>query len=95
MDHVPQIVPISEMKLKQPAVIEKLQTGPVILASRSKATAVLVSVQQWERMITYIEELEDALAVAKLKLADAGGEVEWMSQQEINEWLTADEQVPA
>jgi prevent-host-death family protein len=95
MEHVPQIVPISEMKLNQPDVLEKLNAGPVILASRSKATAVLVSVQQWERMVTYIEDLEDALAVAKLKLADMRGEVEWMSQQEINEWLAEDEQVPA
>lgn len=95
MEHVPQIVPISEMKLNQPQVIEKLNSGPVILASRSKATAVLVSVQQWDRMITYLEDLEDALAVAKLKLADAQGKVEWMSQQEINEWLALDEQVPA
>lgn len=95
MEHIPQIVPISEMKLNQPEVLEKLNVGPVILASRSKATAVLVSVEQWERMVTYIEELEDALAVAKLKLADARGEVEWMSQQEINDWLAEDEQVPA
>ncbi|MEZ4733047.1 MAG: type II toxin-antitoxin system Phd/YefM family antitoxin [Caldilineaceae bacterium] len=95
MEHIPQIVPISEMKLNQPAVLEKLNVGPVILASRSKATAVLVSVQQWERMVTYIEDLEDALAVAKLKLADTRGEVEWMSQQAINEWLAEDEQVPA
>ncbi len=95
MEHVPQIVPISEMKLNQPEVMEKLADGPVILANRSKAAAVLVSVAQWDRMITYIEDLEDALAVAKLKLADAKGEVEWMSQQEISDWLAADEQVPA
>lgn len=95
MEHVPQIVPISEMKLNQPEVMEKLVAGPVILAHRSKAAAVLVSVTQWDRMITYIEDLEDALAVAKLKLADANGEVKWMSQQEISDWLAVDEQVPA
>jgi PHD/YefM family antitoxin component YafN of YafNO toxin-antitoxin module len=83
------------MKLNQPEVIEKLAGGPVILANRSRATAVLVSVEQWDRMVTYIEDLEDALAVAKLKIADAKGEVEWMSQQEISDWLAVDEQVPA
>ncbi len=95
MQHVPQIVPISEMKLNQPEVIHKLDAGPVILANRSRATAVLVSITEWERMITYIEDLEDALAVAKLKIADARGEVEWMSQQEISDWLAEDEQVSA
>ncbi|MCB0111420.1 MAG: type II toxin-antitoxin system Phd/YefM family antitoxin [Caldilineaceae bacterium] len=95
MERVPQIVPISEMKLNQPEVMEKLEAGPVILANRSRAAAVLVSVEQWDRMVTYIEDLEDALDVAKLKLADARGEVEWMSQQEISDWLAEDEQVPA
>ena len=95
MQHIPQIVPISEMKLNQPAVLEQLAAGPAVLDNRSRATAVMVRVGQWERMVSYIEELEDALDVAKHKLAAAQGEVDWMSQQEIGEWLAEDEQVPA
>ena len=47
MDLIQQIVPISEMKLKQPQIVAMLDNGPVVLAHRSKPAAVLVSVEEW------------------------------------------------
>jgi len=51
MDTVPQIVPISDLRNRHNDVINKLSDGPVILAQRSKAAAVLVSVEEWDQVI--------------------------------------------
>lgn len=95
MDRVQQIVPISEMKLNQARIVEMLTAGPVVLANRSKPAAVLVSVQQWDRTADIIEDLTDTVDALRMELAIAKGEAELMSQEEINEWLTEDELVPA
>lgn len=50
MDTVQQIVPISDMRLDQAAVLKRLDKAPVVLAQRSKPRAVLVSVEHWNAM---------------------------------------------
>lgn len=55
MNKINQIVPISEMKLNQPQVLELLRTGPVVLANRSKAAAVLVSIEEWDATAEALE----------------------------------------
>lgn len=57
MNKINQIVPISEMKLKQPEVLGMLNTGPVVLANRSRPAAVLVSVEQWDSLVGQIEDM--------------------------------------
>ncbi|MFN8490007.1 MAG: type II toxin-antitoxin system prevent-host-death family antitoxin [Caldilineaceae bacterium] len=69
MDKVQQIVPISEMATRQQAVMRLLATGPVVLASRSRPVAVLVSVQDWDALISEVEELRDKLDVQEADLA--------------------------
>ena len=63
MQTVPQIRPISDMSQRQGEVMPLLDNGPVILAARSKPTAVMVSVDTWDKMILRIEELEDSVEV--------------------------------
>lgn len=94
MNKVQQFVPISEMKLNQPQVLELLTAGPVVLANRSRPAAVLVSVKQWDNTVELLEDLADTVDALRMELAIAKGEVEMMSQAEISEWL-ADERVPA
>jgi prevent-host-death family protein len=43
-----QIVPISELRMKQVTVLKLMDKAPVILSQRSKPRAVLVSVEQWD-----------------------------------------------
>ena len=46
----PQIVPITDFRIRQGEVLTKLTKGPVFLAQRSKPAAVLVSMQEWEQI---------------------------------------------
>ena len=57
MDTVQQVVPISEMKIDQGAVLAKLDRAPVVLAQRSKPRAVLVSVDQWDALAKELRRL--------------------------------------
>lgn len=51
----PQIEPVTSFLKDHKAVLKKLQLGPIFLAQRSKPTAVLVSVDEWDHIV---EELE-------------------------------------
>lgn len=46
---VPKVVPVSDMANRQQAVLAMADDAPVVLAQRSKARAVLVSVEEWNR----------------------------------------------
>jgi len=56
MQTVQQIVPISDFRIDQDTVLKMMDKEPVILAQRSKARAVLVSVDQWNAMVKKLEE---------------------------------------
>lgn len=58
MNGLPQVVPVSELRNKHREVFRLLGKGPVILAQRSKAAAVLVSVEEWDRRARRLVELE-------------------------------------
>ena len=58
MDTVPQIVPVTDMRLRHKAVLDLLHKGPVILAQHSKAAAILVSIDEWDRRARRLGELE-------------------------------------
>jgi PHD/YefM family antitoxin component YafN of YafNO toxin-antitoxin module len=68
METVPQIVPISQMRLDQAAVLEQMDQAPVILAARSQPRAVLVSVEQWNEMVDRLKQLEQW---QRARIADA------------------------
>ena len=58
MNTVPQIEPVSSMSRDHKGIIAKLGKGPVILAQRSKPTAVLVSIEEWNRIALQMREYE-------------------------------------
>lgn len=95
MHKVPQFEPITRMQTKPTEVLALLDAGPVILAQRSKAAAVLISIEQWDKTVELIDDLTDTVDALRMELAIAKGEVEMMSQAEITEWLAEDERVPA
>ena len=47
----PQIEAVTNFLKDHKAVLKKLQTGPIFLAQRSKPTAVLVSVAEWDHIV--------------------------------------------
>lgn len=83
MQKVQQIVPISDMRNAQDEVLQKMDQEPVILAARSKPRAVLVNVDEWNRIATELEEREMQLAIleAKLAIASEGEELDWIDEE--------------
>ena len=97
MSKVQQIIPISDMKLRQPEVLGMLTNGPVVLAHRSRPAAVLVSVQQWDRLMAQLEDQQDVIDIqeVELKIATGKRKVIEMSPEELEAWAADDEKIPA
>ena len=85
MDRVQQIVPISEMAIRRQAVMRLLSKGPVVLASRSRPAAVLVSVQDWDALISELEALRDIVDVQAADLALGDDEPEDFDLEELRQ----------
>ena len=96
MNKVNQIVPISDMKLQQPEVLGMLAKGPVVLAHRSRPAAVLVSVEQWDRLMEQLEDQQDIIDVqeAELSLASSKSRLVEMSPEELEVWMADGATVP-
>lgn len=84
MDAVPEMIPISKLRLVQNEVLRKLDNGPVVLAQRSKAAAVLVSPKQWNELLERLELLEDSLDAVEIKERITRGEekvMDWKTEE--------------
>lgn len=73
MSAIPELVPISQLRQRQSEVLNRLSEGPVILTQHGQGAAVLVDVEQWNRMIEALEDLQDALDVALIQQEIAEG----------------------
>ena len=51
MTHVPEIIPVSDLRKDAAAVVKKLKASdaPLIITQRGRAAAVLISVEAYER----------------------------------------------
>jgi prevent-host-death family protein len=90
MNRLPEIAPISDMRIRQMEIVEKARRGPVVLVERgSKPALVVVSPEQWDAIAERLEFLEDAVAVYKKKweLATGQDELTELSPETIQEWL--------
>lgn len=52
----PQMAPISDMRNRQNELLSMTESGPVMLLSRSKLAAILVSPTQWDAIARTLEE---------------------------------------
>lgn len=96
MNALPQIAPISDMRVHQAQIIENVRRGPVILVERgSRPALVVISPEQWNALAERMEYLEDVAAIYKKKWEIATGQddMEEVSSQQIEDWLG--ESVPA
>lgn len=50
MNTVPQIEPVSKLVKDHKAIFARLDSGPVILANRSQPQAVIISIDEWDRI---------------------------------------------
>mgnify|MGYP001176856172 CR=1 FL=1 len=57
MNAIPQIVPVTDLRLKHVQVFGMLHKGPVVLAQRSRPAAVLVSIEAWDKMAEELKRL--------------------------------------
>jgi len=87
---IPELIPISELRLRQNQVLSQLAAGPVVLTQHSRAAAVLVDVAEWNRIQQYVERLErlledhdDARYVSQVEKRLAAGYDELVDWEEI------------
>jgi PHD/YefM family antitoxin component YafN of YafNO toxin-antitoxin module len=53
--HIPQIEPVTNLSKAYKLIFAKLDNGPVILAMRSRPAAVLLSVSDYEKLVTRLK----------------------------------------
>ena len=71
-----QIVPVSDFRIHQSNVLDKLTNGPVYLTQRSKPAAVLLSTTFWDQLLNRLENQDDLIGALKAELAIAQGDYE-------------------
>ena len=73
---LPQIAPVSDMRLHQAEIIKKANQGPVVLMERGSSPAlVCVAPGLWNALAKYIDDLECSIDALETELAIATGEL--------------------
>jgi prevent-host-death family protein len=90
MRAIPELVPISQLRQRQSEVLARLSEGRVILTQHGQRAAVLVGLEQWNRMIEALEDLQDALDAALIQREIAEGEEEVLDWDVIEAELKRD-----
>ena len=93
MNPVPEIAPISDMRVRQMEIVQKARQGPVVLVERgSKPALVVLSPVLWNALAERLEFLEDAVAVYRKKWEVATGQDEMteLSPELIEDWMGDD-----
>ena len=55
----PQILPITDMRYRHTEVLDKLTNGPIFLTRHGVGEAVLLSNEQWEKLMAHLENQAD------------------------------------
>lgn len=75
-----QTVNVGNLQRDYKSILDKLVRGPVILATRGRATAVILSVEDYDRQIERISFLERQRAGDQAVAAD-----KWLNDDEVTE----------
>ncbi len=74
MNYVPEIAPISDMRVRAGEIVAAAQRGPVIMIEKgSRPALVVISPERWNALMERLELLEDAVAVYQTRLDQATG----------------------
>lgn len=80
----PQILPITDMRYRHTEVMAKLANGPVFLTRHGTGEAVLLSTEQWDKLMAYLDERTDIIDVLEAELELARNE-DTIEEIDINE----------
>jgi len=61
MDPLPDVVPISELRLRQNDLLKKVSAKPILLTQHGRAVAVLLGPEPYNRLLEHIEDLQLAI----------------------------------
>jgi prevent-host-death family protein len=86
---VPELVPISALRLRQREILEGVKHEPVVLTQHGVAVAVLVDPQEWNALMALVEDLQDTVAALDVRLALATGEDQAMPWDDVKSSLDA------
>jgi PHD/YefM family antitoxin component YafN of YafNO toxin-antitoxin module len=86
---VPELVPISKLRLTQNEVLCKLPQSPVVLTQHGEAAAVLVDPQMWNDLLEELETWQDSFDALEEKYLLAIGE------EEVIDWEKAKAELDA
>lgn len=89
MNSLPTIAPISDMRVRQAAIIAEAHKGPVVLVERgSRPALVVIAPELWNAIAERLEYLEDVAAVYRKKWELATGQDEMIEipSATIQEW---------
>jgi hypothetical protein len=94
MQYSPQVQPVSNLQRNTPAVLRQLKSGPVFLSQRGVLTAALISINEWDRTVKLIEDLqaqlsaERRLRLSNQRFAEAQADSSlWVSPEEYDQQL--------
>ena len=93
MSPLPAIAPLSDLRVRQAAILEQASRGPVILLERgSRPALVVVTPDLWNALAEHIEDLEDMVAAyrAQFELATGRDELVDVPPETVEEWLGDD-----
>ncbi|MCC7352131.1 MAG: tetrahydromethanopterin S-methyltransferase subunit G [Anaerolineae bacterium] len=82
MERMPAMAHVSDLRKRQAEILNSLKRGPVLLSSKTHTSAVLVSTQQWNKIVDRLEELEDTVDALMAELALATGKDELVDWEE-------------
>ncbi len=96
MNRLPQLASISDLRNNHLGVFAQLAEGPVVLLNRTQPQGILLSPEQWDALLTRLEDQEAIIDVLTAQLQAEQGEivVETLENQTFEEWLDG-ESVPA
>lgn len=92
MNRLPQLASVSDLRNNHLGVFALLAKGPVVLVNRTQPQGILLSPEQWDKLLTRLEDLEDLVDVLNTELQVERGEitVETLEDQSFAEWLDAE-----
>lgn len=82
-----QVVPVSDLRTNHREVFALLRRGPVILAQHSKASAVLLSVSEWDRMNADLKRLRRSALADEIYQEMKSGK--YLTQEQLDQELGA------
>lgn len=67
MDPLPDMVPISELRLRQNDLLAKVSAKPIVLTQHGRAVAVLLGPEPYNRLLEHIEDLQLAIEAVEAR----------------------------